>query len=282
MEVSKLVFSGLIYKVYDNYFSIKINNKLEYFFVQKSLNKKFCKYLYPGIFVKFEVEEEQYIYKKINCNRVSYFIEILNRRFTTEINYYSIDKFRSGIKSVLDNLNNIVFIDLELNMHDYYPIKNFISEIIEIGYCVCDNKLNIIEEKNIFINPTVHKKITKRTIKFLNYKEDKHYNRKKYMYFYNDFVNLIKTYDPCFIVWGRSDIVNIRQSFVLNNVPPVKFKFIDLSVMHVNYYNLKNSPGLFKTAQSYNKVEIAKQNHNALEDAQMTRLVFSKFKESIK
>ncbi len=276
-----MVISGIVYDCRENScFTIKIKDKLVYFHLQRNLIKKFGKYIKTGVYVNFEVEEEKVKVKTAKCYKVTYFNKILNRRSNKY--YYTIDFFREGIKNLLNNLENIAFMDFEFNMQDFYPIKNFVGEIIEVGYCLCDKDLNTIKQKNIHLIPTKIKKITKRTIKFLNYKQEQLNEREKYLVFYHEFVGIVNKYDPTFIVWGKSDIDSLKLSFNINKVPYVNFKFIDLSQIHVNYYNLKNSPGLFKMAESYNNTELPKQSHNALEDALVTKLVFSKFKETIK
>lgn len=275
------MISGLIYNNNRVFFTIKINNKIEYFYMPRNLVKKFAKYLKKGIFVHFEIQGNKTTHRNISCYKVDHFIEISNKRKREKKIFYSLDTFRNGIRDLLSSLKYTVFIDFEFNMHDYYS-KNFIPEIIEVGYCLCDNNLSIINEKQMYLVPTKVKKITKRAIKFLNYKKEHLENRLSYDVFYKDFKKLIKDYDPCFIVWGRSDIETLRTSFKINKVKNINFKFIDLSSVHVNYYNLKNTPGLFKAAEEYNNIELPKQRHNALEDALMTKLVFSNFKETIK
>lgn len=274
--------TGLIYRSFEQGFVLKTKNKLTYYYLQRNLLKKFGRFLFPGVFISITVDDEPKKYKEICCYTINSFNEISNRNFKKPIIYYSIDLFRNGIKEILNKIDNIVFLDFEFNMQEYYPIKNFSSEIIEVGYCLCDKDLNTIKQENIFLNPTKYKKITKRTMKFLNYSKDQLLQRKTYSEFYDEFTNIVNKYDPYFIVWGKNDIASIKQSFIINKVKNIKFKFIDLSQMHVNYYNLKNMPGLFKMAESYNDIELPKQTHNALEDALMTKLVFSKFKEAIK
>ncbi|MFI3329634.1 MAG: exonuclease domain-containing protein [bacterium] len=275
------MIKGLVYKLEGSYLILKDNEKLNYYYLQRNLMKKFSKYLNKGIYVQFEVIDKKCVNKNVSYFTIKHFIEISNKKTRNKKVYYSINLFRDGIKDLIQNLEYTVFIDFEFNMYDYFT-KDFIGEIIEVGYCVCDNNLNIIKEKHMYLNPTKMKKVTKRTVKFLSYKPEQLKNRLEYKVFYKDFKNLIKQYNPHFVVWGKSDIDNLRQSFSLNNVEHTMFKFIDLSQVHVNYYNLKNTPGLFKTAEEYNNIELPKQKHNALEDALMTKLVFSGFKETIK
>ncbi len=275
-----MIYSGLIYKTEsESMFTLKIKNRLINFYLPRNTSKRFGKYLADGIYVSVEVGDE-IMHKSSKCFFVKYFYEISSRKFDKI--FYSIELFRNGIKDLLSNLNNTIFLDFEFNMQDFYPVPNFVSEIIEVGYCVCDSNLKVIEESHMLLKPTKCKKITKRAIRFLKYKQEQLNNRLPYLEFYNTFKRLVQTYDPHFIVWGRSDIEYLKHSFQLNNVPVINFKFIDLSQMHVNYYNLKNTPGLFKMAEEYNNIELPKQKHNALEDALMTKLVFSNFKETIK
>ncbi len=276
-----MVIKGLVYKSEKSFFILKQRNRLVYYYLQRNLIKKFDKYLVKGTFVHFEVESNKNKHRGIYCYKVSHFIEISNKKLKNKKIYYSINSFRDGIKSLITNLDYTLFIDFEFNMHDFYT-PNFISEIIEVGYSLCDNKLNVIKEKQLYLKPTKMKKVTKRSIKFLNYQKHHLDNRSEYKTFYNDFKNVMDKYNPCLIVWGKSDIENLKLSFKHNSVKYVNFKFIDLSQIHVNYYNLKNTPGLFKTAEEYNNIELPKQKHNALEDAIVTKLVFSSFKETIK
>ena len=51
--------------------------------------------------------------------------------------------------------------------------------------------------------------------------------------------------------------------------------------VHTNYYNLKNSPGLFSICKTYTNSKLPEQKHNSLEDALVTKDVFFKFKETI-
>lgn len=278
MRIFGLLYTGDL----DCFFTIKRNNKLMYFYLQRNLVKKFSKYLQSGVFLDLEVEEKKSNHKGISCYSVTHFNEISNRRSKNPKVYYSIKSFREGIKSLLHNLDYTVFIDFEFNMKDFHHTNDFYSEIIEAGYCVCDSNLNVLEERGMYLNPTKVKKVSKRAIKFLKYKPEQLNNRLGYKEFYYSFKTLVNKYDPHFIVWGKNDIDCLKQSFHLNNVPPINFKFIDLSQIHVNYYNLRNTPGLFKTAETYNNTELPKQKHNALEDALVTKLVFSKFKETIK
>ena len=93
----------------------------------------------------------------------------------------------------------------------------------------------------------------------------------------------LKEYNPKIYAWGRSDILAIEQSFVIN-----KYKALDVRERHINlmqviknYYNLKDEIGLFQTYEEMSKNTVSPQQHDALEDAMIAREIYCMFKELI-
>lgn len=277
MKVTAMVYSVEKH----SFFTVLMNGKKEYFYMQKNLVKKFIKYLSKGKKVIFEVEDKKYKLKNIFSYKVLYFYSIETNKKYEIHSFYDLQTIRDGIVNLINGMNNILFIDYEMNMQEYYSIPNFYPEIIEAGYYLCNKDLEIIKSNHLYIKPTQAKKVTKRTINFLKYDHETLSKARDYHLFYNEIVEIQNKYAPAFIVWGKSDISSMRQSFIINKVEPINFQFIDLLQLHINYNNLKESPGLFKMWEAYNGRELPKQKHDALEDALVTKEVFYAFKKQI-
>lgn len=275
MHVSKTIYS------IENecFITILYNQQKQYFYLQRNLIKKFMKYLQPGRIVSFSCSDEPEIHKGIKAYRIDYFLKIAVHTKRKTYTYYDIDIIREGIRDLVDQMDYILFLDLEMNMQDYYSIPNFKQEIIECGYYLTNRSGEVLEVDHLYIKPTLFKKITKRTIKFLGYHQQKLDSAMEYKEFYDRLQYLHETYHPHLIVWGKSDVITIRNSFIYNNKKPISLHFVDLLQLHHNYFNYKESPGLFKMWEAYYGKELPKQAHDALEDAQMTMEVFFGFKK---
>ena len=168
-----------------------------------------------------------------------------------------------------------------MNMQDYQPIPNFEQEIIETGMVLTDENGAIIKIKHWYIKPTKFPKITKRAMKFLHYTNSELEQAITFKEFYKEFADIVKEYQPTVIVWGKSDITQLKKTCQINNVPDLNLRFVNLLQLHTNYDNLKNSPGLFSMWETYNNSKLPEQKHNSLEDALVTKDVFFKFKKYI-
>ena len=274
-------FSALIYSVErDNFFTILIDGKKTYFYMQKHLVKNFYKYLRKGTYVTFEFEEQKAKYKKIFAYKVNYFIEFRKRNNKQEV-YYDLSIVRDGIKSLVNLMNPIMFIDFEMNMQDYKPILGFEQEIIEAGLLVTDAFGVVSEVKHFYIKPTKFKRITTRAMKFLHYTKVVLDMAISYKEFYNELKKLIEKYNPYVVVWGKSDITQLKKSFEINKCEDLNLHFINLLQLHTNYDNLHEAPGLFTCYEAYTNTKLPEQAHNALEDAMVTKDVFFLFKNRI-
>ena len=201
-------------------------------------------------------------------------------RYRKNIVYYDIKKIRKGTKDLINSLDVKMFLDLEMSMHPYNVDKNFTQEIIQVGYYLVDKDNNTIEEYNQLIKPTLHPKLTKRTLKFLKITQEEIDNGIEYIEFYNHFKRLVKEHKPAIIVWGRNDFLALRDSYKVNNVSSLKnsTRYINLLKLHKNFFNLKNDLGLFNAHKCYSNIENS-QAHNALEDAKFTYEIFEGFKK---
>ena len=273
---------GIIHSVdFDNrLISMKNKNKIEYFYLQNGLLKKFQRYLKPRTFVEFDFNETKDKCANVLAYKINFFIRIFKKvGFRVEV-FYDLSIIRSGVKDLLTNLDNIMFLDLEMTMQSFDSPKDFKSEIIQAGYLITDNKGNDLERKNYYIKPTLFPKLNKRTTKFLSIDDEIIKNEGiSFNDFYNEFRDaLIKYNNPSIIVWGKNDILALKSCYEINNLTPLNPNFINLLQVHKNYFNLKNDLGLFNAYKNYTGKDLD-QEHDALADAFMTKNVFFEFKK---
>lgn len=277
-----MVKVGIIHSIdVDNrLITMKNKNKIEYFYLQNGLLKKFQRYLGPHTFVEFDYNETKDKCANVLAYKINFFIRIFKKvGFRVEV-FYDLSIIRSGVKDLLSNLDNIMFLDLEMTMQSFDSPKDFKSEIIQAGYLITDNKGNDLERKNYYIKPTLFPKLNKRTIKFLSI-DDEIINNEGISFndFYNEFRDtLIKYNNPSIIVWGKNDILALKSCYEINNLTPLNPNFINLLQVHKNYFNLKNDLGLFNAYKNYTGKDLD-QEHDALVDAFMTKNVFFEFKK---
>ena len=273
---------GVIHNVNieQRYFSMKNRKKVEYFYLQNSLIKKFQRYLFVGSFISFEYNGDKRIVDGIEAYPIEHFISIIRKhRFRREV-FYDISVIREGIKDFFLSLGNIMFLDVEMTMQSYYSPKNFKPEIIQAGFLITNKEGEDLERKNYYIKPTVFKQINRRTLKFLGLKETVFNNAIGFKDFYNEFKGYLEKYKPFVIVWGKNDILAFKDAYKLNDLKPLTINFVNLLQIHKNYYNLKEDLGLFKAYTMYTGKKY-EQDHNAAEDADVTKKVYYEFKQIV-
>ena len=265
----------------DNIFSIVKDGKKEYYYLRKNMVKKYAKYLKPGVKVIFEASTKEETHHNIGVFPVENFISITRKTKYRKITYYDQFLIQKGIAKVVNRKKPLLFIDFEMNMQDYKPIDDFVQEIIEAGFVLCEHYGPIREVGHMYIKPTKHKKITTRTLNFLPFPKEVFKTAVSFKDFYKEFERIVDLYDPAIYVWGKSDITQFTKCMEINKIKPRQFNFVDLLQLHVNYYNLKEAPGLFAMWEKYYGQELEDQQHDSLEDADVTREVFFKFKNKI-
>ena len=266
----------------ESYFTVIKDGRKIYFYLQKNLIKKFYKYLQKGTYVVVDYDDQPVKKRTLTAFKVNHFVAISMPRYRyNRVVYYDLDIIRDGIVDLVNGLNPIMFIDFEMNMQDYQPIPNFEQEIIETGMVLTDENGAIIKIKHWYIKPTKFAKITKRTMKFLHYSNFELEQAISFKEFYKEFADIVKEYNPTVIVWGKSDITQLKKTCQINNCPDLHLQFVNLLQLHTNYFNLKNSPGLFSMWESYTNSKLPEQKHNSLEDAMVTKDVFFEFKKCI-
>lgn len=277
----KKIISGRIYSFNEEerIIGLKVENRLMFFYMQRSLMNKVGKYLVVSRFIQFVIENEPRKYKKIKVFNIDYLLKIMEIRYRKNIIYYDFQNIKKGTKDLVNSLKVKMFLDLEMSMHPYTVDKNFTQEIIQVGIYLVDESDNLIEEYSQLIKPTLHPHLTRRTLKFLKITQEEIDQGIDYIEFYKHFSDLVHKYNPAIIVWGRNDFLALRDSYKANNVPSLKNKtrYINLLKLHKNYFNLKNDLGLFNAYKVYTNIE-DNQAHNALEDAKVTYEIFQGFK----
>ena len=67
-----------------------------------------------------------------------------------------------------------------------------------------------------------------------------------------DFKNILDTYRPKMVVWGKNDIVALNESYKLHDLLPLTNEYdFDLLTLHKDYFNLNQDIGLFKAYETY-------------------------------
>lgn len=279
-----MVVTGVIHQadLENRYFSMEINGRVYYFYLQNNLVKKFKKYLHAGRFVSFECFDESEIILRKRMYKVKHFIKIIRKRYRHQETYYDIDIIRSGIIDLINGMDTMMFLDLEMSMHDWNVSKDFKSEIIQAGYIITDNNGVELMRDSFYIKPTLFKKLTKRTKNFLHITDNDLESGLSYDEFYDRFNFVLDEYNPNIIVWGKNDILSLKDSYILNGKESLEKKcnFVNILQVQKNFFNMKNDLGLFKAQKAYLGDDYH-QDHDALEDARVTKDVFFAFKKCI-
>ena len=278
---------GNIYKVdiANKLIAIKTYNKLNYFYFQNSQLQVFKRYLYEGVYINLDYDEEK-IFKKNNINAylVNYVNQIYSMSIYKKIKYYDKEEINGSLSKFLSSLGNIMFLDLEMTMPSYgFYGSSFQSEIVQAGFLLLDNNGEEITRYSEYIKPVVHKELSNRVLKFLHLDQTE-FNSKSITYkkFYEDFKEVLEIYHPAIIVYGKNDSITLNSSYRINKVKSLEkhTRFINLSKIIKNYYELRNDPGLFKIYQIYYNSEDL-QVHDAFTDCMVTKEVFKAFKDDV-
>ncbi len=278
--------TGLIYDIELNnrIFSIKEGNNLKYFYCSNGLMRKFKKYLFEGILVSFVCEDKEVVKNNVLVHQVNFFKEIDSVYKFGMVKHYSKPRISSELKEFVNKLNNLMFIDLEMTMPGYNAPKDFLIELIQASYIITDKDFNAITKTNLHILPTINKFLSDRCTEFLNITYDElQFKGVPFKKFYNQFKKDILKYNPTIIIFGKNDKLFLESSYKTNGVASLSqyTRFVNLSQLLKNYYELSQDPGLFKSYELMYKTELPAQKHDAFEDAYYTYLVFKKFREEL-
>ena len=274
-----MYFKGIIHSIDLNkkIISIKTKSSIKCFYFQTKLFKRFKKFLYEGILISFESVE----YFKIKNNTEAYLIldvyEIINiNQYKTKV-LFNKEKIDDALLEFLKSLKTKIFIDTEMTLVSDNSEE---SELIQAGLILTDKDNQTIEELNYYIRPTKARFINSRTKEFLHIKQSLIQKEGvSYYKFYNKFKTWLNKYRPAVIIFGKNDKLFLEKSYNTNGLPSLTFmtRFINILELIKTYYNLNNDPGLFHLYEIYYSKEDLYQEHNALEDAYVTKKVFEAF-----
>ncbi len=246
------------------------------YYFQRAMYQRFSPFLRPGNFIALLAKAPRRRRGRLQWPiKDVYRIEQPGRRPRT---LYSQRRMRCELARFVNSLGVKLFLDLEMSMHPYRKDDDFIQEIIQAGYILEDATGKVVQTYSRYIRPTRHEKVSLRTKKFLGVSQDDVDEGIDFSEFYEHFKEVLATYRPAVIVWGRNDSLSLKEAYEINDVLSLDdaTRFVDLLSLHKNYLRRKNDIGLFKAYKAYG-YEKENQLHDALEVARMTRAVFYGF-----
>lgn len=267
----------------DRIIKLQCSDRICFFHMTRRQFKDYGTYFYRNPYVFIVVDEEKKKYGNQLCYEVNYFRKIIKGTRTQKETYFNIDVIRQGLKQLIGNTKNKLFLDLEFSLPSYYQTMMHIPEILQYGVVVEDENNNIVFQEGSLVKPLRKFAINNRTLKFLSKTNEQFEEAKSYIEFYQMLEKLIKDYDPKVIAWGKNDILTMEQSFRLNHLKPleVRSRYINLMQVIKNYYNTNTDLGLFSTYQEMSKEVLEQQQHDAMEDALMARNIYHLFTQII-
>jgi sporulation inhibitor KapD len=270
---------GQLHHVSNDYrmISIQVVKKLEFFYLQPRFVKQFRQYLYPGVFVQFTADDEVFTFRRRNVSKVITFEKILGNRYHRKFSYFDQKIVKQKILKKINDYSYRLFLDLEMTMQHS---KTQSEEIIQAGAILVDQNDRVLFTFDSFIKPTKIKEISKWTLDFLHVSEQEIMNGISYHDFYQVMKEIVEKYQPAIVVWGNNDNYALEQSYIINQVDPLfsKRNYINMQVVHKQFYNLNYELGLFQTAKIYT-IDSGVQEHHAFVDAEITRQIFNQFYE---
>jgi len=281
------MIKGLItkYNKKGGYFTLTTNGTSNYYYLTKRLKDIFAQSLAKDSMISFNINDE---IKYINYNKIklkAYQIEAIfsiSYPNSTKL-LYDVNELNNKMLNTLLQSKYFLIIDFENSMSNYHE-KKYISEIIQVGYVLCDIDQNIISTKSIFLKTSDGDIHNKKIFKLIRASEEEYNNNAvSFDIFYDDLKNIMNEYNPKLVIWGINDYISIVDSYKINKKEPLTSRnnFINLLNLHKNYYGLKDDLGLYAAYSLYSYLEET-QDHDALNDAIKTKEVFFYFIDRLK
>ncbi len=280
-------FFGRIHQVYlhERMIAIRSYGRLLYFYFQTSQMNLFKRYLYEGIYIDLEYNENKILLKK---KRQAFVIDYVLQLFSVfsykKVYYYDQHQINTSLSTFLASLGTIMFLDLEMTMPPYhYSKKDFQAEIIQVGYLLTDATGEEMTRYSQYIRPVLHRHLNTRVQKFLKL-DDETFRLQAidYHVFYDDFKEVLELYHPTVVVYGKNDSISLNHSFRIHRVASLQplMRFVNLAKLIQNFYHLKSEAGLFKMYQIYYQ-DPSIQKHDAFNDSEVTKKVFQAFVKEV-
>lgn len=267
-------------------FEIKVQNKIEYFYITRSHQKKFSIYLQEGLYVVLNCKELKLRRNKFLAYEVVNFEKIIRRTPRQMMVYYDIYQIKNGVEKVLNKDGYRMFLDMEFSMPPYSHQHGdpFKAEIIQYGIYLESADGAYVKSVESLVKPTYYEGLNDRTFDFLglSMKDFKHAQTPRE--FYNVLADIIMMYQPTIFVWGRNDILMLNSFYEQHNFKPITTRqnFVNLMQVIKNYYGIKSDIGLYSAYEMFNATPPMEQDHNALNDAYATSEIYRLFKKRIK
>lgn len=179
---------------------------------------------------------------------------------------------------------NYIVLDLEFNQ-DFTSLideninKKYPFEIIQIGAVKLDKNLNVIENFNKFIKPSIYSKINPYITDLTGITTEQLANERPFTLIYDEFINFIENTDSIILIWGTSDIKELYKNTEYHKLNtkllPKKFINIQPFVSLCLGFTTKNLLNLKHAAESLN-IPVKDDFHDALIDATYTAEIFKK------
>lgn len=274
----KLIVRDVNYR--DNIFYCYVDGKRVGFYLTNKFSQTFMNYIEVGFLVDFKVTNKTKLVNGYKAYQINHFNLIKNLRTNKYIyNHYEL---QAAMINFLDSNDYYLFLDLEMTMAKFRQ-KNFKAEILQYGYVLVGRDIKTISENGNYLK-TKSKHLNKRIFRFLNISEDEYFQQAiNPQIFYDELKDILNNYNPKIVVWGKNDIKALNDFYKLHKVSALtnSNNFVDLLRLHKNFFNLKNDLGLFNAYKEY-YLEDPIQAHDAIEDAKVTKAVFSAFKKYAK
>lgn len=154
------------------------------------------------------------------------------------------------------------------------------ASICSFGYCISDENFNIIEQKDIIINPIPKKFFNGRAQKAgiqLAYPEEVFRNSFRFDHYYNEIASLFE--DALVVGFAiDNDVKYVNNACDYFHKNRIKYKFLDVQILHRVVNDLPNCIGLAAAGQQLHENFIP---HRSDEDARMTLLLLKNICETL-
>ncbi|HKM29375.1 MAG TPA: hypothetical protein VJZ51_01285 [Bacilli bacterium] len=276
---------GKVLKVFpeERILKLEYDNRLFCLYMTRKTFKDFGPYFYKKPYIFVDIKPDLKKYGQYYGYEILNFIKVVAHSFREKRTYYDIVTIKKDIKKLMNKTKNRMFIDLEFSLPAYYQSIPHVAEIVQYGIIVENNDGKVIFQDSKLVKPRNKYGLNSRTLSFISRKREEFDNAIEYIEFYNLLQEGLEKYNSKIIAWGKSDILTLEQSFIINKVSPLDLREKHINLMQVikNYYNLKEDLGLFNTYKEYTNLTLEEQTHDALEDAFITKEIYRLFKEKI-
>ena len=271
---------GLIHDYYprERMISIKLDNKLSFFYFPKNLYKIFYKSMtYKSVYIFFDYSDETKILKGAEAKLITNIEKIEYQSTKGKVLLYSQASKRLSLKEEINSYEYKMFIDFEFTMPEYGEKQpNFTSELLQIGVVISDKNDKIVNEYSNYIKTEYP--VSNRTKRFLKIDDEELACSISAEQFYDDYLSFINIYNPVIFVWGGNDTKVLDTFYKIHKFKNIPADYINLVSVIRKHYELGFDLGLFNALKIFKDIE-ASQAHHALTDAAATKEVFDAFKE---